>query len=45
VTIVQRIGGARPFALFAEQLDTLYAGAGAADKSEISASISGDRQP
>jgi protein-disulfide isomerase len=45
VTVVQRIGGARPFALFAEQLDTLYAGAGAADKSEISASISGDRQP
>lgn len=43
VTVVRRIGGARPIALFSEQIDTLYAGVAAEDESEIRASISGDR--
>jgi protein-disulfide isomerase len=45
VTVVRRIGGARPFALFSDQIDTLYAGVVSEDESEISASISEERQP
>ena len=45
VAVVQRITGARPFALFSKQIDTHYAGMVATDESETSASISGNRQP
>jgi protein-disulfide isomerase len=43
VTVVRRIGGARPYALFSEQIDTLYAGVVAQDESELSAVTPEDR--
>lgn len=45
VTVVRRVGGARPFALFSEQIETLYAGVVSENESEISASLSEGRQP
>jgi protein-disulfide isomerase len=45
VIVNRRIGGARPYALFSKQIDTLYVGIAAEGESEINAMVPEGRQP